>query len=90
MASPALLLGLGMPIAMAVSGVVAWRASKQDSAKPENPTWRDDSLDDWRKERDAAQEEQRATRSTPQARAKTVTGSEEQQETAKKHQRLGG
>jgi hypothetical protein len=89
MASPEILLALGMPVAMAVSGVAVWRAGKKGSTttKPDGPGWRDDSLDDWRKERDARAEAERKQRpNTPTLR----TGAEEQAETTTKHQRLGG
>jgi hypothetical protein len=82
-----ILFALGMPIAMVVGGIAAWRATKKDNAPPEAPIWRDDSLDDWRKERDAQAELER----TQRPREETLkTGSEEQQETKQRHQRLGG
>jgi hypothetical protein len=87
MASPQILFALGMPVAMIVSGVAAWRMSKKENTKPETPQWRDDSLDDWRKERDAQMEIERAQRPRESL---LKTGQEEQTETTKKHQRLGG
>jgi len=87
MASPEILFALGMPVAMAVSGVAAWRLSKKESQKPETPQWRDDSLDEWRRERDAQAERDRALRPTE---SHIKTGQEEQQEITKKHQRIGG
>ena len=59
----ALLLRLGMPLALAISGIIAWRASKREDANEEKPAWRDNSLDDWRKERDAQLEAEREARS---------------------------
>lgn len=82
-----ILFALGMPVAMLVSGIAAWRMAKKDNTKPETPVWRDDSLDDWRKERDAQLEIERAAR-PKEARLKS--GQEEQTETTKKHQRIGG
>lgn len=87
MANLQALMALGMPIAMFAGGIAAWRASKHHDAPPDQPAWRDDSLDDWRKERDAAAEAHRRDRTT---NPHISTGAEEQQETAKHHQRLGG
>lgn len=86
-ASGEILFALGMPVAMAVSGIAAWRMSKKEGGKPETPQWRDDSLDDWRKERDAQAELQRTQRP---AESHLKTGQEEQVEVTKKHQRIGG
>ena len=83
-----ILAAIGMPLLMAFGGIAAWRLSKNEGANPETPAWRDDSLDDWRKERDAVAEERRASR--PAELREMRTGQEEQQETTKKHQRIGG
>ena len=83
-----LLSAVAFPLLMVIGGVAAWRMSKNESAKPETPAWRDDSLDDWRKERDAQADEARTTR--PAEVQHLSTGSEEQQETTKRHQRIGG
>ena len=82
------LFALAMPVAMFAGGIAAWRASKRQDDPEQTQLWRDDSLDDWRKERDAAAEERRKNRATEEAHLST--GSEEQQETKKHHQRLGG
>lgn len=82
-----ILFALGMPVAMVISGIAVWRSTRKDNTKPESPVWRDDSLDDWRKERDAQIEIERAQRPKESL---LKTGSEEQQETQKRHQRLGG
>ena len=87
MASPEILFALGMPVAMAVSGGAAWRLSKKESQKPETPQWRDDSLDEWRRERDAQAERERTLRP---AESHLKTGQEEQQEITNRHQRIGG
>lgn len=76
------------PVLMAVGGIAAWRMSMKQSDEAEKPGWRDDSLDDWRKERDAHAEAMRANR--PAETSHLKTGSEEQQETKKQTQRLGG
>jgi hypothetical protein len=83
-----LLSAVAFPLLMVIGGIAAWRISKNQSARPETPAWRDDSLDDWRKERDAQADEARATR--PAEEQHVSTGSEEQQETTKKQQRIGG
>ncbi|MBK8561748.1 hypothetical protein [Candidatus Amarobacter glycogenicus] len=83
-----LVSAVAFPLLMVIGGIAAWRMSKSDSTKPETPTWRDDSLDDWRKERDAQAEQARTFR--PSDPTHLSTGSEEQQETTKRHQRLGG
>lgn len=82
-----ILVALGMPAAMLISGIAAWRMAKKDNTKPETPQWRDDSLDDWRRERDAQIELERAQRPRE---SRLKTGQEEQTETQKKHQRIGG
>ena len=79
---------VAFPILLFVGGIAAWRMSKKQAEKPETPLWRDDSLDTWRKERDAQAEQARAIR--PNEPTHLSTGGEEQQETKKHHQRLGG
>lgn len=49
-------------LALVVSAPFAWLGSL---GEPEQPSWRDDSMDDWRSERDAEREAER------QARART-------------------
>lgn len=82
-----LLMSVGLPLAMFAGGIAAWRASRRQSIDDDRPGWRDDSLDDWRRERDQRAEAERAARpATPE----TSTGSEEQRETTTRHQRIGG
>jgi hypothetical protein len=84
-----IIFAVALPILMFAGGIAAWRMSKKQVAEAEKPAgWRDDSLDDWRKERDAQAEQARATR--PAEATHLSTGSEEQQETKKHTQRLGG
>ena len=83
-----LLMAVVFPVLMAVGGIAAWRMSMKQSDEAEKPGWKDDSLDDWRKERDALAEQARAAR--PLENTHLSTGSEEQQETKKHTQRLGG
>ena len=79
---------VAFPLLMALGGIAAWRMSKKQVEESEKPAWRDDSLDDWRKERDAQAEQARSNR--PAELREMRTGQEEQQETAKPHQRIGG
>lgn len=70
----------------AVAAVVAWLFRKPED-ESNKPTWRDDSLDEWRKERDLNAERDRKERAT---QAKTSTGRAEEQEEKQQHQRIGG
>jgi hypothetical protein len=80
---------VGLPVAMVIGAIAAWRASRKEDVPEEKPTWRDDSLDDWRKERARQADEERVARAaSPESR--TTTGKAEEQATEKKHQRLGG
>lgn len=57
------LLQLGMPLALGVGGLAAWRATRhRQDAEDTRPAWRDTSLDDWREERERRIEEERASR----------------------------
>ncbi|MEO6398881.1 MAG: hypothetical protein ABIP13_10480 [Tepidiformaceae bacterium] len=80
---------IGLPVAMVVGAVMAWRMTKRENkAEAEQPGWRDDSLDDWRKERDAEIEVERLQR-IQEAKQHGAAASEEQSE-KKRHQRIGG
>lgn len=82
------LWALAFPLILAVGGIAAWRVSKRDQTQDETgPKWRDDSLDDWRKERDAAAEARRATRAES---PEDPTGRGDEQSEEKRHQRIGG
>ena len=83
-----ILSAVAFPVLMVAGGIAAWRMSKKETIRPEAPGWRDDSLDDWRKERDAQAEARRIARESEPSHLST--GSEEQQETKKHQQRLGG
>lgn len=74
-----------MSVLGGLAGVVAWLFRKPDDES--KPAWRDDSLDDWRKERDQAADRERKERATE---AKTSTGRAEEQEEKQQHQRIGG
>jgi hypothetical protein len=78
-----------MPFLLGIGGVAAWRASKrtEEQDRERAAAWRDDSLDDWRKERETMAEEERARRA---AEAQTHTGSTREGDEKKQHQRIGG
>jgi hypothetical protein len=92
---PIVLLGsVGFPLVLAIGGILAWRKSRQTAQiKPAAAgTWRDDSLDDWRKQREAeleAEREQRAKNPSAPSDATTRTG-ESEAEVRTTHTRLGG
>lgn len=84
----AILLRLGMPLALAISGIVVWRMSKRENdPHHQKPQWRDDSLDDWRRERDANVEAERAQRASD---PELYAGAEREQESTERQQRIGG
>ena len=83
-----MLSAIGLPLLMAIGGIAAWRMSrKEDAATIEQPAWRDTSLDDWRKERDAEADVVRAARL--QDETHEGAAAEEKSET-QRHQRIGG
>lgn len=85
---PAVLVRLAFPLLLAVGGIAAWRINKRERERDESPpAWRDDSLDDWRRERDADAEARRVERANDPTLA---TGRAEEQAEQKKHQRVGG
>lgn len=79
---------IGLPVMMAIGAIMAWRMSKKENVQDEKPAWRDDSLDDWRKQRDAEAEAVRGER-TSQSPDLSGAAAEEKAET-KRHQRIGG
>ncbi|OAI41394.1 hypothetical protein AYO38_03690 [bacterium SCGC AG-212-C10] len=82
---------IAFPVGMFIAGIVAWRLSKQEAKKDrEPPAWRDDSLDEWRKQRDLELEQERAIRSKPGARATDDTATARDAAETKKNQRIGG
>lgn len=83
------LLALGMPFAMIAGAIAAWRLSKREQHLDANPpAWRDDSLDEWRRERDAAAEAERAARAA--SPGTLTTGQARDEAETSKHQRIGG
>jgi len=85
----AALSAIGMPLAMVFGAIAAWRLmKKEDKNEQDQPVWRDTSLDDWRRERDASAEAERAARaSDPNA---LLEGATEERQEARRHQRIGG
>lgn len=87
--SGVMLLQLGMPLAMAISGLVAWRVSRRNKREEGQASWRDDSLDEWRRERAAEYERERiAPSGGVQARQGQGTEGDVGEETARS--RIGG
>ena len=87
------LLGLGIPLLMAIGGILAWRVSKKGDQQREDPQnqWRDTSLDDWRRERDAQAEEERLRRESGPSRDGFSEGQAKEADTQKQtHSRMGG
>ncbi|MCC7366006.1 MAG: hypothetical protein IT303_16700 [Dehalococcoidia bacterium] len=84
-----MLLSIGLPVVMIVSAFAVWRMPKKPRpGEPGAPgTWKDDSLDDWRRERDAAAELERADRV---ANPGLHDGAEREGEGKERHQRIGG
>ena len=82
------LLSLGLPLVMAIGAIAAWRMTRKEAKKEEEPAqWRDDSLDEWLRERDAEADAERVARSTTRAQP---TGQAREEKETKKHQRIGG
>lgn len=91
---PIVLIGtVGFPLVLAIGGILAWRKSRQtNDIRPATGTWRDDSLDDWRRERELeldAEREHRARNPAPPSDESTRTG-ESEAEVRTTHTRLGG
>lgn len=91
---PILLLGsVGLPLVLGIGGLLAWRATRAQQERAEQPAvWRDDSLDDWRRERDARLERERAERAATHRDQPDdpTTESREGQVEKRTHTRLGG
>ncbi len=81
---------IGLPLLMAIGGIAAWRMTKKEnSTEIEKPAWRDTSLDDWRKQRDADADVERKQRAENPAALHEGAAAEEQAKT-QRHQRIGG
>jgi hypothetical protein len=86
---------IGIPAVMAIGGVLAWRATRKQHAtaerETESPTWRDTSLDDWRRERDEQAEQERLRRESGISRDGFTEGQAKEADTQKQtHTRMGG
>ena len=87
------LSSIGMPLAMVIGAVAGWRMmTKGEKAEVEQQknAWRDDSLDEWRRERDAAAETERLSRISAPTRKSTTAGRAEEESEPARHQRIGG
>ena len=87
-----LLSSVGLPLAMVIGAVAGWRIMKRNQQveiEQQKNSWRDDSLDEWRHERDASAEAERATRVASDGSALTTGRAEEGAQT-KRNQRIGG
>ncbi|GIW14455.1 MAG: hypothetical protein KatS3mg063_0308 [Tepidiforma sp.] len=60
MVNPALISAIAMPLFMAAGGLAVWLSRGRDDDT--RPAWRDDSLDDWYRERERQAEEERRRR----------------------------
>ena len=87
-----LLSSIGLPLAMVIGAIAGWRILKRDQraeVEQQKNGWRDDSLDDWRRERDERAETERAARAIEEATA-LKTGRAEEGAQTKRNQRVGG
>ncbi|MGH2632881.1 MAG: hypothetical protein ACRDG3_05680 [Tepidiformaceae bacterium] len=85
-----MIMAVGFPLVMAIGGIAAWRMSqKEDQREAEKPQWRDTSLDDWRKQRDAEVEVDRVKRAQTTT-AQIQAGSAEEKQETQRTQRIGG
>jgi len=78
-----------IPFLLGIGGTAAFLASRrrEEQDRDRAAAWRDDSLDDWRKEREAMAEEERGRRT---AEGETHAGSTQERDEKKQHQRIGG
>ncbi len=82
----ALISAVGLPLLMFAGGIAAWRRSTAKDRDTEAAAWRDDSLDEWRRNREEEQEQERVARA--EAPASTTVRAEGEETT--RHQRIGG
>lgn len=84
------ILMMMLPFLLGIGGVAAWRASKRsdEQERERAAAWRDDSLDDWRKERERIAEEERARRAAEEGELQA--GATREGDEKKQHQRIGG
>lgn len=87
------LSSIGLPLAMVIGAIAGWRIMKKgEKAKEEQQknAWRDDSLDEWRRERDSAAEAERLSRVASPTGKTTTAGRGEEEAEPVRHQRIGG
>jgi hypothetical protein len=77
-----------MPLLMTAGAVAAIKANR-DSDRRKSDAWRDTSLDDWRRDRDATSAREREAREAERGAA-LAAGSEEESADPVRQQRLGG
>jgi hypothetical protein len=82
-----LLFAIALPVAAVIGAIAAWRMQKHQDVAQTQTKWRDDSLDDWREQREAAAEAERTERAS---RPDLTEGATEEREEARRQQRIGG
>ncbi len=82
-----LIFAVGLPLLGILGAAAAMRSRRRQDEHEKAPKWRDESLDDWRQQREAAAEEERLERAS---RPELEEGSTEEREEAKRQQRIGG
>jgi hypothetical protein len=82
-----LLFAIALPVLGIAGAVAALRMQRKADEREAAPKWRDDSLDDWRKQREAEIEAERSERA---AHPELLEGSSEEREEARRQQRIGG
>lgn len=84
------ILMMMLPFLLGIGGVAAWRASRrsEEQERERAAAWRDDSLDDWRKERERIAEEERTRRAAEEG--EMHAGATREGDEKKQHQRIGG
>ncbi|MDZ7728579.1 MAG: hypothetical protein U5Q44_10535 [Dehalococcoidia bacterium] len=87
-----LISAIGFPAVLAIGGIAAWRITRNrdTAANPEatQAQWRDDSLDEWRRQREAEAEAARQQRA--REAAKRPPSDEETRTTEQTRTRMGG
>lgn len=84
---PAMALRALLPLGMAGALALAWLRGKSNQ-DDERPDWRDTSLDDWRAQRDQAEDEARARRRA-ESEARPQSAEEEGEAQEDTQSRLG-
>ena len=78
-----LIAAIAFPMLLFVGGIAAWQMSKHSDAAEAQNNWRDESLDEWRRERDAEVARARAERLNHLVQYEPRTD-EEQQEASRR------